>query len=361
MNSSKNSMYIFLKGATVEGLKSFRWPLWFHASMVGSISLDLSVYYEMENPSDEMGFRTLRMHYSLEVLPSLDVSFQIIRSPSRLDEFLVRMDVVNNSRTDSFWLHQVSVVGDHFYLSSHILEDEKKHGSPNSSHVDKIDIGQHKSICPGQMLPDGQKASHLFKIIVCTLIFAVNVFIIDNMCPISWLMEGPHTVIHDFAKSFCEMRFQVTVQNSSDAVAFIRLVMFNQAENEVQLSDVGQLSGASEEGGWHEISLGNSGKVLSDLLAQSSPSRKQSSKSISSYVWTGSSSTKVKLEPLSSAVIPLNLCIFAPGVYDLSNYELQWDIKPCNEGNDGFRRDSSKRTAGTSLGHPFYLTALQSA
>ncbi|XP_031498646.1 uncharacterized protein LOC116263167 isoform X2 [Nymphaea colorata] len=448
MNSSKNSMYIFLKGATVEGLKSFRWPLWFHASMVGSISLDLSVYYEMENPSDEMGFRTLRMHYSLEVLPSLDVSFQIIRSPSRLDEFLVRMDVVNNSRTNSFWLHQVSVVGDHFYLSSlssHILEDEKEHGSPNSSHIDKIDIGQHKSICPGQMLPDGQKASQLFKIVESQTFISSSAldkehgrfhpcsssahqiyvsnsplsdfhlyersseenkscpevgskegtvdFIlisqqvqnnydikqdglsdslplcshhichcrIDNMCPISWLMEGPHTVIHDFAKSFCEMRFQVTVQNSSDAVAFIRLVMFNQAENEVQLSDVGQLSGASEEGGWHEISLGNSGKVLSDLLAQSSPSRKQSSKSISSYVWTGSSSTKVKLEPLSSAVIPLNLCIFAPGVYDLSNYELQWDIKPCNDGNGGLGRDSSKRTAGTSLGHPFYLTALQSA
>lgn len=183
---------------------------------------------------------------------------------------------------------------------------------------------------------------------------------IDDMSPISWLMEGPNTVIHDFAKSFCQMRFQVTVQNSSDAVAFIGLVMFNQAENEAQLADVGRLSGASQEDGWHEISLGNSGKVLSDLLAQSSPSRKQCYKSIFPYVWTGSSSTKVKLEPLSSAVIPLNLCIFAPGVYDLSNYELQWDIKPCNDGNNGQRPHSSKSTSGTSPGHPFFLTALQS-
>ncbi|CAN6466715.1 unnamed protein product [Victoria cruziana] len=444
VNSSKSSVHIFPKDATVEGLKSFHWPLWFHVGMVGSICLDLSVYYEMENPSDEMGFRTLRMHYSLEVLPSLDVSFQIIRSPTRLDEFLVRMDVLNNSQTDSFWLHQVSVVGDHFYfssLSSDILDDVKENDAPNSSQVRKTVISQKKSIFPGQMLPAGQKASHLLKIVENIIAYSeldkepgkvhphfsslhqiyvsnyplsdfhlherlsegnktvpevgsrertvdfilisqqVNNYDvqqhglsdslplsshhtchcrIDDMSPISWLMEGPNTVIHDFAKSFCQMRFQVTVQNSSDAVAFIGLVMFNQAENEAQLADVGRLSGASQEEGWHEISLGNSGKVLSDLLAQSSPSRKQCYKSIFPYVWTGSSSTKVKLEPLSSAVIPLNLCIFAPGVYDLSNYELQWDIKPCNDGNNGQRPHSSKSTSGTSPGHPFFLTALQS-
>lgn len=62
------SFFIFiLQDATIQGGTTFCWPLWLHAGSSGSTSLYLSTYYEMENSSSDMSYRTLRMHYNLEV------------------------------------------------------------------------------------------------------------------------------------------------------------------------------------------------------------------------------------------------------------------------------------------------------
>ena len=51
------------------------------------------------------------------MLPSLDVSFQISPCPSKLQEYLVRLNIVNQTRLESFKLHQLSAVGKEWELS----------------------------------------------------------------------------------------------------------------------------------------------------------------------------------------------------------------------------------------------------
>jgi len=58
------------------------------------------------------------MDSSLQVLPSLDISFAISMSSSRLQEYIVRMDVMNKTPTESFVLHQLSCVGSKWAVSA---------------------------------------------------------------------------------------------------------------------------------------------------------------------------------------------------------------------------------------------------
>lgn len=43
-------------------------PLWFRAAVPGNISLYVSIYYEMEDVSNIMRYRILRLHYNIQVL-----------------------------------------------------------------------------------------------------------------------------------------------------------------------------------------------------------------------------------------------------------------------------------------------------
>jgi len=56
-------------------------------------------------------------YWLLQVLPSLDVSFQISPRPSKLQELLVRMDVVNRTSAETFQVHQLSSVGNKWEMS----------------------------------------------------------------------------------------------------------------------------------------------------------------------------------------------------------------------------------------------------
>nr|KJB61956.1 hypothetical protein B456_009G393900 [Gossypium raimondii] len=119
------NVFHFPEDISVQEETSLSWPLWFHAAVPGNISLYITVYYEMENVSSIMKFRTLRMHYNLNfaltfaiyVLPSLDVSFELSPCPSRLEEFLLRMDVVNKTSSECFQIHQLSSVGQQWDVS----------------------------------------------------------------------------------------------------------------------------------------------------------------------------------------------------------------------------------------------------
>lgn len=51
----------------IQGEMPLLWPLWLRAAVPGHISLYISVYYEMGDISSVMRYRTLRMHYNLQV------------------------------------------------------------------------------------------------------------------------------------------------------------------------------------------------------------------------------------------------------------------------------------------------------
>lgn len=53
----------------------------------------------------------------LQVLPSLDVSFYINPCSSKLQEYVVRMDVINRTSLRNFKLHQLSSVGNEWQIS----------------------------------------------------------------------------------------------------------------------------------------------------------------------------------------------------------------------------------------------------
>ncbi|CAN6291607.1 unnamed protein product [Urochloa humidicola] len=364
----KGLLFAFPQDIEIQAGATLSWPIWFHAATPGNVSLYISLYYEMESSSD-IKYRTLRMHYNLEVLPSLDISFAISMSSSRLQEYIVRMDVINKTPSESFVLHQLSCVGSKWAVSAlpscssissvetvsanqavscfFKIKDfeagsckEAERGSYRSdmalypgSSGDVFDIAQspladfhfQERYRQGKLVkgtsslldfvlisnaadnsskasPDLQLLSH--HICHCSAI---------SQSPVWWLMEGPRTITHDFSKSYCE-------------------------------------------GGWYDVSLETDIKAISS--AKGTRHEKQSSKSISPYVWCSLSSAQIELQPDSCARVPLKLCIFAPGTYNFSNYELQWRVHPSSEGAQVDEIENG--LTGGGQGHPFYVTFLQS-
>ncbi|CAM9004042.1 unnamed protein product [Rhodiola kirilowii] len=110
---------------------------------------------------------------------------------------------------------------------------------------------------------------------------------------------------------------------------------------------------AAGQVGWHDISLVNNITVTSDILK--SPSSNASVlESLSPFIWSGTSSTKVTLKPGFTMEIPLQVCVFSPGTYDLSSYALDWTLVPLPE------HWETERATGTCQGYPYYLTVLES-
>ncbi|KAF5747759.1 Tetratricopeptide repeat (TPR)-like superfamily protein isoform 1 [Tripterygium wilfordii] len=115
---SSNTLIAFPEEISVQGEKPFLWPLWLRAATPGNICLHISIYYEIGDVTSAIRFRTLRMRYNLQVFPSLDVSFKITPCPSKLEQFLVCMDVVNRTSSKNFQVHQLSAVGHQWEISS---------------------------------------------------------------------------------------------------------------------------------------------------------------------------------------------------------------------------------------------------
>lgn len=55
------------QGTSVQGETPFLWPLWFRAAVPGDISLYMSIYYEIGDISSVIRYRTLRLHYNVQV------------------------------------------------------------------------------------------------------------------------------------------------------------------------------------------------------------------------------------------------------------------------------------------------------
>lgn len=165
-------------------------------------------------------------------------------------------------------------------------------------------------------------------------------------------MEGPRTISHDFSKSYCEVNLQLLIHNSEAHKILVRVATFDVMPEKSQT--VHPHDSTSAQGGWYDVSLENDVKTISN--SKSTHQEKQSSKSISPYVWCSLSCAQKELQPDSCARVPLKVCIFAPGTYNFSNYELQWKVHP-SEGP--LVDENEKLLSGGGLGHPFYVTVLQ--
>lgn len=175
--------------------------------------------------------------------------------------------------------------------------------------------------------------------------------------PISWLVDGPQTLHHDFSASFCEISLKMHIYNSSGSTVFVRIDTLDSAGNGGHMNSVNVVQSATSDNraGWHDITPVNELKVTSNVLG-TQPGKALSLESVPSYIWSGSSSTNLHIDAMSSAEIPLQICVFSPGTYDLSNYVLNWK-HPSNGQGDS---DETKQHSGKCQGYKYYLTVLQS-
>ncbi|KAJ8565224.1 hypothetical protein K7X08_007800 [Anisodus acutangulus] len=403
-----DGIFLFPEDTTIADGAPISWPLWLRAAAPGKISLHLSVYYEMGDISSVMTYRTLRLHFNIEVLPSLDVSFQINPRPSRLREFLVRMDVVNRSSSKGFQVHQLSSVGNEWEISllepTKVLPSDFLLAGQAISWFLKLkncrsvtDQDSVSSLCPlakadvnllcgSEMLFDLHSSPlsefHHYErvhqrisekehedtvdfILVsrsqseenkCEIFFSHHIChsSVRTSSPIWWIMDGSRTVKHDFKEPFCVITLRMIVHNSSDDVVSVHC---NPSDSAVNISSSGNISAASgNEIGWHDFSMSNDIKITSDAPGPRVV-KPMSSDTVLPFIWSASSSTHFTLEPLSSRETPMEICVFSPGTFDLSNYSLNWSISsPSDKWDNG---DESRASSGTCQGHPFYITVLQ--
>lgn len=175
--------------------------------------------------------------------------------------------------------------------------------------------------------------------------------------PISWLVDGPQTLQHDFSASYCEINLKMHLYNSSGATVFVRIDTLDSASNVGHMNSVNVAQSATpdNQSGWHDVTPVNESKVTSNVL-ETQPGKALSLESVSSHIWSGSSSTNLHLGPLSSAEIPLQICVFSPGTYDLSNYVLNWNIQSGGQ----VESDETRKHSGKCHGYKYYLTVIQS-
>ncbi|KAJ7942954.1 Trafficking protein particle complex subunit 8 [Quillaja saponaria] len=324
-----HEVFLFPEDTLIQGEMPFLWPLWLRAAVPGYISLYISIYYEMGDISSVIRYRTLRLHYNLQVLPSLDVYFQISPSPLRLQQFLVRMDVVNRTSTESFHLHQLSSLGNQWEISllqppdsifplhslkagqglscffmlkscrklSNSEDTISSISTPLASDVRLVPQGSGDSVyditrsplvdfhhCERLQQESSQQGDlNAIDFILISRTLKINAdpgfcnaphLISHHSChcsvasaaPISWLVEGPGTLHHNFS-SFCEVKLKMTIYNSTGATTFVRMKTFNSSSNVGRLTGVNAIQSATpgNQAGWHDVSLVNEIKVASNI------------------------------------------------------------------------------------------------
>ncbi|KAL6521190.1 hypothetical protein OROGR_017759 [Orobanche gracilis] len=410
-------VFVFPQNTTSSWETPLKWPLWFRAAAAGSISLYVTIYYEIGDGLSVITYRTLRMRYNLEVLPSLEVSLQTSPCLSRLQEFHVWVNVVNRTSSESFRIHQLSCVGDQWELallqptdyvgfSEFLLAGQalsclfklkyrRRQGRPEKNissiaMLERVDVGlvdgdsgrlYDTSISPFNLFhhcerlhqerhDQGQGSSVDFILIfesqsentagqpMTPQVFSHHVCHcrLVGKSPIWWIMDGPRSVSHDFSAAFCEINLSMTVYNSSDYIVSVRISTLDSTSAVGSLVTASSVSG--NEVSWHATSHPDETKVTTDVTGTRF-GKTPSPESISPFIWSGSSSTSFNLEPLSSVVVPLQISVFTPGTFDLSNYSLNWNIVSSSDGGDEKGGEYRVASKGTCPGHSYHIAVLQ--
>ncbi|XP_057525663.1 uncharacterized protein LOC130805064 isoform X2 [Amaranthus tricolor] len=409
------SFFQFPEDFVIQGEEPVLWPVWFRAALPGMISVYIIVYYEMGDVSSVLRYRTLRMCHSFEVLPSLDVSFHVSRCPSGLQEFLVHMDLVNKTSSQSFEIYQLSCLGDQWDITMlqpvnipspimagqslscffklqngrmvTISKDEViSHCDNRGSHVKLgtavykedlfdissspvVDFHRHERL---HEVKSHQRLTETVDFILIShphtsdtstesadhsRIFSHHACLcrVGSNGPLCWMMEGPRTVHHDFDKSFCEINLKMSIHNSLDAEVSVHIDTNNSVSSASQSSNSTGVS-ADTKHGWHDVSLTGEAKTNADTLGSTQYDKQMPVESTPPFIWCGSSATRVKLPPLSDIEVPVQICVFAPGTYNISNCLLHWELSQTTAESAADLKESS----GTCPGQSFYITVLQS-
>ncbi|KAI3471884.1 hypothetical protein Pfo_028572 [Paulownia fortunei] len=280
-----NSIFVFPETTASSWETPLKWPLWFRAAAAGSMSLYITIYYEMEDGSSPC--------------------------PSRLQEFLVRMDVVNRTSSESFQVHQLSCVGDQWELAL----------------LQPID-----SLVSLEFLMAGQALSCFFKLKnrrtrrstednTSSLATSgrADVRLVDtDSRGLFDTSTSPFTLFHHH-----ERLHQRQEQGHGSTVDFI-LISESQSDSNAGLPRTSEVFShhtchavSGNELGWYDTSQLSEIKVTSDVMG-TRVGKTLSPESVSPFIWSGSSSTLFNLEPLSSAEVPLQISVFSPGTFDLS-------------------------------------------
>lgn len=196
-----------------------------------------------------------------------------------------------------------------------------------------------------------------FRFVMKTVFFSLTCST-SSTSPISWLVDGPRTLYHDFSASMCEINLRMTIYNSSDGVASVRIGTFDSVNSADHLNDGTAVSSAypsGDQAGWHDASIVDEIKVTSDVHG-ARVGKSLSLDSVPPFIWSGTSSTRIKLGPKSASEIPLQICVFSPGIYNLSNYALHWRLLTSDDSGD---QEGTSQSSGTCQGYPYYLIVLQ--
>ncbi|KMT11297.1 hypothetical protein BVRB_5g109810 isoform A [Beta vulgaris subsp. vulgaris] len=409
------SIFQFPEEFVIQGEEPLLWPIWFRAALPGTISLHMTIYYEMGDVLSIMRYRTLRMCHIFEVLPSLDVSFQVSRCPSRLREFLVHMDVVNKTSSQSFEIHQLSCLGDEWDITmlkpvnipsplmagqalscffklqngkkATISEDEViSHCGSRGSHVRLGAQVQNEDVFDTSCSPIAefhrheraheekvkQKYAETVDFVLwshphnsytstesadCSRLFSHHACLcsVASNGPLCWMMNGPRMIHHDFDTSFCEINLRISIYNSLNNAVSVHIDPNDSGPSTSQSSSSAGVS-SENRAGWHDVNLAGEAKVTSTSPENTKPGHQKPGESVSPFIWCGSSSTRVKLAPLSMTEVPIQICVFAPGTYDISNYQLRWELLQSD--GEAYKADL-KQSSGIYPGQSFYLTVLQ--
>ncbi|CAL1370680.1 unnamed protein product [Linum trigynum] len=173
-------------------------------------------------------------------------------------------------------------------------------------------------------------------------------------------MNGPRTKYHNFSSSFCEISLRMTIHNSSDVIASISI---NTADS------AGQSDALPSPRGWQPVVADTkvaSPKVSGAVAGNSAelPSSEPVASPVSPFIWSGSSCSNVQLDPCSSTDVPMQICVFSPGTYDLSSYVLNWNLRKDGGGNQLEAKERNpeemRKLSGSCSGYPYFLTVLQS-
>ncbi|XP_024543290.1 trafficking protein particle complex subunit 8 isoform X1 [Selaginella moellendorffii] len=155
-----SSIFHFPEKTFLEGVSTFLWPLWLHASHDGKVSFKTVLYFEPCEDTTSLKYRTLRMVHSVQVIPSLQVSVGISSCPVKLDQYLLRMDVANVHPSDSFWLRQASSIGDDWCFSA--VQPQVLEQADNDETLKAAFLSS--SVSPSQLLPATQSSSFFFQL-----------------------------------------------------------------------------------------------------------------------------------------------------------------------------------------------------
>ncbi|GKC19796.1 ribonuclease H-like domain-containing protein [Tanacetum coccineum] len=133
----------------------------------------------------------------------------------------------------------------------------------------------------------------------------------------------------------------MTLHNSSNYIASVRINTFDSPPGS---------SPSGNKVGWHDMSSPPIDvRVPAPDITGTSTGKAVSLESVPPFIWSGSSTTRVKLEPNSTTEVFLLVTTFAPGTYDLSNYTVSWNLQ---ESNDAQEKEGTCQGKHVKL--PFY-------